>query len=80
MNTNTFEKIVSVIVEVLRVEPQQVQMQARIREDLGADSVDIVSLLMALEEHFQREISDEEAAGLSTVGDVYNYIEKVTSK
>jgi acyl carrier protein len=59
-----------VIQEVLRVEPEKICPSTRIREDLGADSLDMVTLLMALEDAFGRSISDDEAQELVSVDDV----------
>ena len=70
----SFDKIKEIIVEQLGVEADQVTMEASFIDDLGADSLDIVELIMALEEEFDMEIPDEEAEKISTVGDVINYI------
>ena len=69
------EKVQKVVVERLGVESADVTMEASFKEDLGADSLDTVELVMELEEAFDIEISDEDAAGIQTVGDVVNYIE-----
>ena len=69
-----FDKIKEIIVEQLGVEPDIVTMEASFIDDLDADSLDIVELIMALEEEFDMEIPDEEAEKISTVGDVINYI------
>jgi acyl carrier protein len=69
------ERVRSVIEEVLKVSPEKITPESRIREDLGADSLDRVTLLMALEEAFEGEISDEEADKLETVGDVIAFIQ-----
>jgi acyl carrier protein len=69
------EKVKDIIVEQLGVNPEQVTPQASFIEDLGADSLDIVELVMALEEEYDMEISDEEAEKIRTVQDVVNYIE-----
>lgn len=70
-----FERIKEIIVELLGVEPEKVTMEARFREDLGADSLDLVELVMAFEEEFGGTISDEEAQEIKTVGDAVRYIE-----
>jgi acyl carrier protein len=62
------------IVDQLGVDPEQVKPEAAFQADLGADSLDLVELTMALEEEFDMEIPDEEAAKLVTVGDAMNYI------
>lgn len=64
-----------IVVEQLGVKPEQVTSEAKFIEDLGADSLDVVELVMALEEEFGHEIPDEEAEKLTTVGDVIKYIE-----
>ena len=69
-----FDRIKEIIVEQLGVEPDIVTMEASFIDDLDADSLDIVELIMALEEEFDMEIPDEEAEKISTVGDVINYI------
>ena len=74
------EKVKDIIVEQLGVNPEQVTPQASFIEDLGADSLDIVELVMAFEEEFGVEVSDEDAEKLQTVGDVIKYIEEKSSK
>jgi acyl carrier protein len=70
------EKVKAVVVEKLGVEPEQVTPEARFIEDLNADSLDIVELVMGLEDEFGLEISDEEAEGIRTVGDAVKFIEE----
>ena len=70
-----FEKTKEIIVEQLGVDPDKVTMEARFREDLEADSLDLVELIMAFEDEFGGEISDEEAQQLKTVGDAVNYLQ-----
>lgn len=69
------ERITKIIVEYLGVEESQVIPDARFREDLEADSLDLVELIMAFEEEFESEISDEEAQKITTVGEAISYIE-----
>lgn len=69
------EKVRDIIVEQLGVNADQVNPEAKFIEDLGADSLDTVELVMALEEEFGKEIPDEEAEKLQSVGDVIKYIE-----
>lgn len=72
--SNYFEEIKRIVVEKLQVDEKQVTMEANFIEDLGADSLDTVELVMDLEEHFGIEIPDEDAEKLRTVGDSVNYI------
>src|SRR5690242_6405781 len=74
------EKVKDIIVEQLGVNPEQVTPQASFIEDLGADSLDIVELVMAFEEEFNVEVPDEDAEKLQTVGDVVTYITEKTAK
>jgi acyl carrier protein len=70
------EKVKNIIVEKLSVEPDEVVMAASFVDDLGADSLDLVELIMAMEEAFDMEISDDHAEKLQTVQDVMDYIKK----
>ena len=70
-----FDKIKDIIVEQLDVEEDAVTMEASITEDLGADSLDVVDLVMSIEESFDVEIPDEEVENIKTVGDIVKYIE-----
>jgi acyl carrier protein len=69
-------KIKKIVVENLGVSEEQVTDDAQFAQDLGADSLDQVELVMSLEEEFGAEIRDEDADSLNTVGDAINYIEK----
>ncbi len=69
-----FEKVKEIVVEQLGVEEGEVAMEASFIDDLGADSLDIVELIMALEEEFDLEIPDKEAEKITTVGDAVEYI------
>jgi acyl carrier protein len=69
------QRVKDIIVEQLGVKPDQVTPEAKFIEDLGADSLDTVELVMALEEEFGIEVPDEQAEKLQTVGDVDKYIE-----
>lgn len=73
-----FEKVKEIIIEQLGVEEDDVTMESSFIDDLGADSLDIVELIMALEEEFDLEIPDEEAEKIATVGDVVHYIRSNT--
>jgi acyl carrier protein len=70
------DRVKEIIVEQLGVNPDQVTPEAKFIEDLGADSLDTVELVMAFEEEFGAEIPDEDAEKLQTVGDVIKYIEE----
>lgn len=69
-----FDKVKEIIVDQLGVEEDEVAMNSSFIEDLGADSLDIVELIMALEEEFGLEIPDDEAEKISTVNDAIEYI------
>ncbi|MCX7921818.1 MAG: acyl carrier protein [Clostridia bacterium] len=73
-----FEKVKKIIVEQLGVEEDDIQMESSFIDDLGADSLDIVELIMALEEEFDLEIPDSEAEKIATVGDAVDYIKNNT--
>lgn len=68
------EAITKIVVELLGVDESRVVDDARFREDLEADSLDLVELIMAMEEEFESEISDEEAQKITTVGQAVDYI------
>ncbi len=70
-----FEKIKGLLVEQLNVKPDKVQLESKIIEDLGADSLDVVELLMTLEDEFGVVVSDEEAVNLKTVKDIIKVVE-----
>lgn len=70
-----FDKVKEIIVEQLDVDADKVTTGANIQDDLGADSLDVVDLVMSLEEEFDIEIPDEAVEGIKTVGDIVKYIE-----
>ncbi|TWO19550.1 acyl carrier protein [Campylobacter hyointestinalis] len=72
-----FDEVRDVVVEQLSVAPDAVKMESKIIEDLGADSLDVVELVMALEEKFEVEIPDSEAEKLISISDVVNYIDSI---
>ena len=74
------ERVKKIVVEHLGVEPDKVTEGASFIDDLGADSLDTVELVMALEEEFGNEIPDEQAEKLQSVGDVIKYIEDLQQK
>ena len=75
-NDEVFEKVKRIIVEQLSVADDAVTKEASFIDDLGADSLDVVELIMALEEEFDMEIPDTDAEKISTVNDVVEYIKE----
>ena len=74
-NNMVFDKVKDIIVDQLDVDEDKVKMEASISEDLGADSLDIVDLVMSLEEEFDIEIPDDQVENVKTVGDIVKFIE-----
>ncbi len=72
--TSIEQKVKSIIAEQLGVGEDEIKQESSFIEDLGADSLDIVELVMAMEEEFEVEIPDEEAEHIKTVGDAINYV------
>lgn len=70
-----FEKVKSIVADQLDVEEEKVTAEASITEDLGADSLDVVDLVMSIEEEFDIEIPDEAVENIKTVGNIVSYIE-----
>ena len=73
--TDTLDRVRKIIFDQLNVEPSEVQMDSSIVDDLNADSLDIVELVMAVENEFDVTIADEEAEKIKTVGQIVNYID-----
>ena len=73
--SDTFDRIKAIIVDLLGVDESQVTLEASFREDLEADSLDLVEFIMAVEEEFGGEVSDEEAQKITTVGEAVSYID-----
>jgi len=76
LSMSMYDKVKSIIVEQLGVEEEDVKMESSFVDDLGADSLDIVELVMALEEEFDLEIPDEDAEKIRTVGEAVKYIQE----
>ncbi len=68
------ERVTKVVVDRLGVDESEVKLEASFRDDLGADSLDVVELVMELEEEFDMQIDDEDAEKIATVGDAVNFI------
>jgi acyl carrier protein len=75
MAEDTLERVKKIIVDLLGVDTSKVTLEARFREDLEADSLDLVELIMAFEEEFGGEISDEDAQKITTVGQAVEYLQ-----
>jgi acyl carrier protein len=73
--SDTFNEVKAIIVDLLGVDEGKITPEARFREDLEADSLDIVELIMAFEDKFGSEISDEDAQNIATVGEAVKYID-----
>lgn len=77
---NTFDEVKAIIIDLLGVDAAKVKPEARFREDLEADSLDLVELVMAFEDKFGAEISDEQAQKIVTVGDAVKFVEEQQAK
>ena len=73
-----FEKVREILCEQLEIDPDEITLDTNIIDDLGADSLDVVDLVMSIEESFDIEIPDEEVENIKTVGDIVKYIEANT--
>ena len=73
----TFAEVKTIIVDLLGVDDEKVTQEASFRDDLEADSLDLVELIMAFEDKFGAEISDEDAQSITTVGEAVRYIDKL---
>lgn len=71
----TFEKVKSILVEELDLDAEEVTLESNIKEDLGADSLDMVDLIMSIEDAFDIKVAESDAATIKTVGDIVNYID-----
>lgn len=79
MNQEIFDKVKEIIIDKLNVDEEKIVPEARFREDLKADSLDLVELIMAFEETFGGTISDEDAQKITTVGEAVLYLEKASA-
>ena len=75
-----FEKVRDIVVDQLDADENDVTMESSIVDDLGADSLDVVDLVMSIEEGFDVEIPDEEVENIKTVGDIVKYIESASNE
>ena len=73
--SDTLQQVQEIIADLLGVDASEVVSEARFREDLGSDSLDLVELIMAFEDKFGGEISDEQAQAITTVGEAVTYID-----
>lgn len=76
----SFEKVKKLIAAQLNIDPTKVAMDSKVIDDLGADSLDVVEMLMTLEDEFNISVTDEESVNLKTVGDIVKLIDSKTSK
>ena len=76
MNQEIFEKIQEIVADLLDIDPDTITPEAKFQADLGADSLDLVELIMEFEESFGGEISDEDAQKITTVGEAVKYVEE----
>lgn len=74
--SDVFNKVQGIIADLLAIDPSRITPDARFREDLEADSLDLVELIMEFEDEFGGEISDEDAQKITTVGEAVEYIEE----
>jgi len=79
-DNSTFERVRAIIVDQLGVDPSEVTMEANFREDLEADSLDLVELIMAFEEEFGGEINDDAAQKIMTVGDAVRFLDVASTQ
>ncbi len=73
------ERVVAVLADKLSKDEAEIKPESNIKEDLGADSLDMVEVIMGLEDEFNIEISEEDAAKISTVGEIVKYLEEKTA-
>ena len=76
MNQEIFDKIKEIVADLLDIDPETIKPESKFQADLGADSLDLVELIMEFEERFGGEISDEDAQKITTVGEAVKYVEE----
>ena len=76
----SFEKVKKLLAEQLNISPDKITLKSRVIEDLGADSLDVVEMLMVLEDEFNVTVTDEESLTMKSVGDIVTLIDKKTTK
>ena len=76
MNQEIFEQVRDIVAELLDIDPEMITPESKFQADLGADSLDLVELIMEFEERFGGEISDEDAQKITTVGEAVKYVEE----
>lgn len=74
-----FERIKELVAQEMNIPAEKISLESRINEDLEADSIDAIELIMGVEEEFDIEISDDEAMGIKTIGDLVNVINKLSA-
>lgn len=75
-----FEKVKKIILDEINCDKEKVTLEARLKEDLGADSIDAVQVIMDLEDTFEITIDEDEAQAIKTVSDIVNYVKKLLEK
>lgn len=73
----TFNSVKETLAKLFKIDPESITMETNLVDDIGADSLDIVELIMALEDNYGIQISDDDAANLDTVGKIVEYLEKL---
>lgn len=73
----TFNTVKETLAKLFKIDPESITMETNLVDDIGADSLDIVELIMALEDNYGIQISDDDAANLDTVGKIVEYLEKL---
>ena len=76
----SFDKVKKLLSEQLNIDEEKIAMESKVIDDLGADSLDVVEMLMTLEDEFNVTVTDEESVGLKTVGDIVNLIDSKTKQ